>query len=538
MTGENSDKPVLPSGVIVSPVPMPGMIDIGALSRTVDAQEKLGQAQTRAQATDQALRELNAGTDADFVQTDDRFEAWSHDQIYDAVNGVGGMDVAGMQTLKKVWYDAYSELANLSTFNQLSISRLLGNGEWAGASGDAARDASSTFGKVANQISQVFSAMANRMDAVAWAAEATRAAVPAPATAVTTLNPDDPLSSIIPGLANPETATQSREASEQARLAVVATMNQIYKPSFPPSGSGVPSYANVASVVTGGDVSLSGVTGAGDRQSAGGANGSPSTGSPPEPGALTTDSPADLPSETPASSDLNAGGDDSTTAASATPSAGSPTATTPAINTPAAQTSPSALALGTPGAATLGGAARPGAGAGSGGGARSGTPSPGKPVAGTPSNLTGSQSSAAGGSRAGGPGAFGPMMPGGASRKTDDDAEHRTPDYLRRVQSEWTAGISTLSGVIGSDGLPLASRAEPFPPAAQVAPPAGPTQREAPVVAPRTDLPPDPTPPVPSPAAPAGDPAAEMARLIAQYGWANGGQRGQASSTTPDAGAK
>ncbi|MFD3706893.1 hypothetical protein ACFWUP_27460 [Nocardia sp. NPDC058658] len=531
MTGENTEKIVVPSGVNLSPIPVPGMVDVTALNRTINAQEKLGQAQTRSQTTDQALRDLNAGTDADFVQTDDRFEAWTHQEIYEAVNGVRGMDAAGLQTLRKVWFDAYSDLSNLSTFNQLSINRLLGHGEWAGASGDAARDASITFGRAANQISQVFSAMADRTDAVAWAAEATKAAVPAAVTFSMSLNPDDPVSSIIPGLPNPATVTQNREASEQARLAVISVMNQIYKPSFPPAGSGVPSYADVTGIVSPNDgTSAAGTTGS---PSTNGGSDSPSNGSPSDAESPTTDISANT--DTPTSTDLNSDEDDSTAAASSTPSATTPSTTTPTTNLAGVQTSPSPL--GATGAPIGGGTPHLSTGAGGGRGS-AGTPSLGMPLAGTPSNLTAGQGASAGaGARAGGAGALGPMMPGGASRKAEDDAEHRSPEYLRRVQSDWTAGITALNGgVIGSDGLPPApvSRDRPIPvPAVDPrASQTAPTPTEAPVHTPQAESTPAQHQAATPAVAPSGDQATEMARLIAQYGWANSGQ------TSPDASAK
>ncbi|MDO3645676.1 hypothetical protein [Nocardia mangyaensis] len=532
MTAGNNDEPFVPSGAIVSPIPVPGMIDPAGLTRTLNAQQKLSQAQSRADSTDKALRELNAGTDPDYVQTDDRFEAWSHQAIYDAVNGLGGMDVNGLQTLRKAWFDAYSELANLSTFNQLGVNRVLSHGAWAGASGDAAREASATFGKAANQVAQVFSAMADRMDAVAWAAEATRTAVPAPVSASNTLNPDDPLSSIIPGLANPETVTQSREQAEEARLAVVAAMNQIYKPSFPPSGSGVPSYTNVASVLTTGDTPVTGTSGAGSGINGG--SGSPSAATPSGAGAPATDIPTGSATEALASTptDPASSNGDTTSAASMVPTTTTPTTTNPVVSAPAAQTSPSGLAAGQAGVGGLG-VARPVSGLGG----RQGTPSPGKSVAGPSANPGGSSGLGAGttpGARAGGAGAFGPMMPGGASRRKEDDAEHQTPEYLRRVHADWTAGISTSNGVIGSDGLPPVSCPDPGPPAVPAPSAPMPVSREVPTVAPPAAAPPDESPASAPPASTSGGQAAEMARLIAQYGWANGSQGAPAIPASQD----
>ncbi|NEW54036.1 hypothetical protein GV792_28840, partial [Nocardia cyriacigeorgica] len=61
---------------------------------------------------DQKLVDLGAGIDPDYVSTLEHFEGMTHQALYDAVHGPGGLDPAGLQTLRRVWYECYSELVN------------------------------------------------------------------------------------------------------------------------------------------------------------------------------------------------------------------------------------------------------------------------------------------------------------------------------------------------------------------------------------------------------------------------------------------
>lgn len=223
---------------------LPGFADAADSAASAHTATELDRALARVQRTDAALHAEDIGVDPDYARTEERFEGWSHERIHDAVHGGGGMDPARLQAARQAWSDAYSRLSQASTFQLLAMDRLLGEGAWAGASGDAARTASTAFGRSANLVAQVFAAVADRMDALAWAAEATRLAVPAPSACVAA-DPDDPTSHIVPGLANPRTSTAEREAAEAARLEAVAAMNNIYKTGFPPNGSGVPGYPTV-----------------------------------------------------------------------------------------------------------------------------------------------------------------------------------------------------------------------------------------------------------------------------------------------------
>lgn len=239
----------LPGIVVPSPLPIPGAMDPAALQQTVNAQQKAGEAQGRGNRGDSELNDLGAGTDPDFVNTIEHFEGMTHEAMYQAVHGPGGMDAAGLRTLQRTWFDSYSDLANLSTFNLMGMNRIFGNGGWQGTSGEAAQTASQRFSQAANQIGRVFDSVANRLDSLAWSAEAVRTAVqPPPASVVVAPNPDNPVESILPGLINPEFDEQVRTAREQARQAAIRALNSAYTPTFPPAGTGVPAYINVPQI--------------------------------------------------------------------------------------------------------------------------------------------------------------------------------------------------------------------------------------------------------------------------------------------------
>lgn len=58
------------------------------------------------------------------------------------------------------------------------------------------------------------------------------------------------------------------------------------------------------------------------------------------------------------------------------------------------------------------------------------------------------------------------MAPGAGARRQDDEAEHSAPDYLRRVQPDWTEGLESSSGAIGADLVPDADSVSTAPAAA------------------------------------------------------------------------
>lgn len=446
--------------------PIPGIL-FGpevAYQSTEGSRQKVSEAQQRAQQTDSALGDLGAGTDPDYVHTIEHFEGMTHEAMYQAVHGPGGMDAAGLQNLRRAWHETYADLVNLSTFNLMGMNRIFGDGLWQGQSGAGAQAASERFARAANQIGQVFGSVSNRLDALSWAAEALRTAVLPPMDAVTA---PDPATALLPGLLDPAAEEQSRQAREQARQAVIRALNSIYLPTFPPAGTGVPAYAQVPQL-PGGDVP--GTGGPGGTGPAGTTGGPTDTGGGDQPKDNNPQPQAQNPG-TPNTTKTEAAGTDTakstqngqqTTTSPNKTDTSSPNSTTPAgvrgnpSTTPGNRNSrPGGPNGGRPGAP--GSPSRPGG--------------PGSSVPGAPSRsgpgTVGAPVSASRGTP-GGTGPYGPMAPGAGARKNEDDNEHRSPDYLRGVQPDWTDGVVLPGGVIGSnpDLAPAAAAPPPVTAAA------------------------------------------------------------------------
>ncbi|MFD6395449.1 hypothetical protein [Nocardia sp. NPDC060249] len=513
---------------------------------------KLGGVRSRSQAIEAALSGQGTSTDPDYAKTLEQFQTMSHQQIYDAVHGAGGMDVAGLQTLGTVWQKASTELTTAAQSNAKDLARLLGNGEWSGSSGDAARAASQRVATVIDVVGQVFGAVGTRVEGLACAAEAVRAAVQAPRTLVTTLNPDDPMSSIIPGLVNPTTATDQRAEQDQALAATRAAMEQIYTPSYPPNGSGVPSYPVVQDALAGGDQSAAGGNG-GTQGEGSPSSPSPATNGETAPAGADDDTATEEPSNVDGAQDdsTDPSGTDEDTTEQTEDSSGSPSESSPQTTAAGTQSGPLGAAgspmSGTPGTGSpssgLPGASLPGAGVPS-------TPNLGAPLPGVnaqPPSTSVAGSAGAGGGRASAHGPMGPMAPGAGQRRGGNDDEHQSPDYLRRVHDDWTEGINSRPAAVGADA-PSALPVEhsDAPPARQAAVSAAPTtpasNSAAPVdnsrtpaeVPPSTSIPesvlesavpiqvdqPEPTPAAGPPAEqqPAGL-TPDVASLLSAYGW-------------------
>ncbi|MFI1459421.1 hypothetical protein [Nocardia carnea] len=418
---------------------LPGVGDYVANQQSQAAVQQSTKAQDRVASWDSGLADLGAGTDPDFVTTLEHFEGMTHQALYQAVHGEAGMDAAGLRTLQQVWRENYSELLDLTTFNRLGLNRIFSDGLWTGAAADAAQVASERYALAANQIGQVFASVADRLDALAWSAEALRAAVqPPPGPAVLLADPDNPSQSLLPGLVNPEFSDQDRAAREVARQEAVRALNNIYKPTYPPAGSGVPTYVTVP-------------------QMAGDTPGAPGGTSPSTPGAPVTTSttppgtptaPGTPGATIPPGGDTPAGLDPSQLGAleGLLPETGmtpdDPAATTPAGVTPSTTTMPGSPGLGTA-APTLDNSDQPGRTVSNPGG-------PGAPGAST--TQPGAMATGARGAPPAGRGPMMPMAPGAAgNRRQEDDDEHTAPDYLRRVYDEWTEGLANPEGVIGAD---------------------------------------------------------------------------------------
>ncbi|MGQ4600538.1 hypothetical protein [Nocardia sp. R6R-6] len=441
MGGQNEPVPSpVPLPGVPSPIPLPGVLGPAAVQQTTNAQQRAEAARNRINTGDAELGDLGAGTDPDFVRTIEHFEGMTHEAMYEAVHGPGGLDAVGLRTLQRVWFESYSDLVNLSTFNLMGLNRIFGNGLWQGISGDAAQAASTQFSRAANQIGRVFDSVANRLDSLAWSAEAVRAAVQPPLASVTaTPNPDNPVESILPGLINPEFDDQARAAREQARQAVIRALNSAYTPAFPPAGAGVPAYTNVPQI---GAADGLPVISASQNGSPGNATGVPSNSNvealqqnPSDPGGTEPVS-SEVP-KLPPGLGLPEGlrPEPDTTPSNATTLAG----LSPAPGTPG-------LSPGGPGPGTPGGPGSVGLGPGG-----PGSSIPGAPTSGLPPTMMGTSGPAA--TRGGMGTPMGPMSPAAGARKKDDEAIHESPGYLRRVHSDWTEGLGGSVGVIGDDQI-------------------------------------------------------------------------------------
>ncbi|WP_280448010.1 hypothetical protein [Nocardia cyriacigeorgica] len=455
MGGQDGTGPQLPPA---SSIPIPGFQELIVSKESQNAAGRVATSMDRAAYYDSNLADLGAGNDPDYVSTLEHFEGMTHAAMYQAVHGPGGVDAAGMRTLQRVWQQCSSDLLNLTMFNLMGLNRIFGSGDWQGESTNAAEAAAMQFGNAANQIGQVFSSVSARLDALAWAAEAVRTAVqPPPASTNPLPDPDNRDESAAPGLISPEYADSDRAARELARQEAVRVMNTLYKPNFPPAGSGVPSYVEVPQI-GGGDGSPSGPS-SGRPNGPGGSGGTPPGGDTGQPGAGVP--PGQTPPEPgqgqpktgleglgiPEGLGLPEGllpGTDSTTAASTTAPGLGPNATS----------SPHSAGLGSSGPGGSGpgmdGSDRAGRSLADGGGP--GSSRPGAPGAGA--GLAPGAAGAGARPGAGGRGMpMAPMAPGGRrDSNSENESEHSAPDYLRGVSDEWTEGLGSPVGVIG-EGL-------------------------------------------------------------------------------------
>ncbi|MFI9511247.1 hypothetical protein [Nocardia sp. NPDC052566] len=478
------------------------------------AQQKASEAQGRTQRGDQRLTDLGAGTDPDYVQTVEHFEGLTHEAIYAAVHGGGdgrgGMDAAGLKGLRQTWFDTYSDLVNLSTFNLMGLNRIFSSGRWEGAGGDAARAASEQFDHVANQIGQVFSSVTDRLDALAWSAEALKTAIQPPPTPVASVNPDNPAESVLPGLANPTFDEQADNAREQARQAAVRAVNSIYVPTFPPAGTGVPAYTTVPQIpganaapdtLTGGrpgDVSTSGADNSDGRQRP------DNVGAPANPQATQ---PKTEPAATNAASTTPANATSDNQSPGAKPAA-APPSTTPAGVNPSTTTT-TGTPRPSPKTPSLNNSGRPEGSSPKPGGP--GTSRPGVPTTNTPgagSPILGTRSTPGAGT-----GPMGPMAPGAGARRKDDESEHRAPDYLRQVHPDWAEGLDKTAAVIGEDphdtgiGNSTETASTPYQYAPTAAPPPAPAEPRTPYYVDDSPSPAEPASPASTQPATASGPA-------------------------------
>ncbi len=454
-----------PSSLAGIPAPLIALGGNAAAVAAAAAQQKVTAAQSRASATDQELLANKAGIDPNFVSSEDNFGKYSHADIYQHAQA---LNVEGLRTAQTLWSTECTRLSDLSMSLQFAVLGLMANGAWQGQSGDAARTAIGVLGGATRQVAEVFSTVADRLDAAAWAAEATRLAIPPPttSTAVANPNPDDPTSMIIPGLINPATATADAEARTAAENTARATMLSVYSPAFPTTGNTVPSFVEAPQFGQGGVPSTGSPGNSGDPASQGG---SPDSAAAPASQEAAPGSPEDSAAE----SDPAASGDDSSGNSGGADSDSSPQ--DDGTTTPSSETAPSAASMNQPGQSPNSPTA--GSPSGSPGGSGSPTPggqvgaptnggqvgapiAPGKAVPGSGTTSGPARSTAAGLANSGRPGTpgMGSMAPGAGARGKggEGNEEHRAPDYLRSVLPDWLEGTEAAPTAFGADAISAA----------------------------------------------------------------------------------
>ncbi|WP_052313619.1 PPE domain-containing protein [Nocardia thailandica] len=385
--------------------------------------------------------------DGKAVTAPEEFSTWTHQQIWEALNGKDGQagvsagEVnAGADAWRRLTTGTQAAVDNYRT----SFERVLSE-KWSGTSGTAAIEAIKSYTTEAGKLPTAFQLVANGIDHMEGLLGQAKIAIPKPEE----VSSFDEFVGHIPGNGVVKAAKhRANEAQADAQLFMIGT--------YQPGSTTVDSHTPVLPVPQ--NTVSSPSTGPGDGNNGdgtgnGNGNGSNNSGVPSTAPAGTGENPA---ATTPQSTDTtdDPSDDDTDTGDTDTnPSSTDPSSTTPAATTPDTTGTPN-----TPGDNKTGGP--PGAGS-----PGSGTPGAGVPGAGTPgagrsvAAAPGAAGAAGAGARtgAGASGARGMSgMPGmmgggrGAGGK-DDENEHKTPDYL--VQDRETELIGKLPPTLPAGGV-------------------------------------------------------------------------------------
>ncbi len=372
------------------------------------------------------------------------FSTWSHEQIWDALNGKDGkpaVDAGQINASADGWRRLTTGTETAVNNYRTSFERVLSE-KWSGASGNAAIDGVKSYTAEAANLPTTFQMVANGIDYMEGVLGQAKIAIPKPEE----VSGFDEFIGSIPGNGVVKAAKhRANEAEEDARLFMIGT----YQPGSITVDKQTPilplPHNNIGDP---GSVPDTGVNG--DTGGSNGNNGSNNGGTPEtDPAATQQDPAATEPRATDSGDDQS---DDSTGDDYTEPSATDPAATSPAATTPAG--------TGTP---TTPGGGSPGSGSPGSGSPGSGVPSAGTPGAAVPGTPGGAGTAAGAGARAGtgsvagGRGMSGmPGMMGGGrgGGKGEDDSEHSIPDYLIQDREDELIGLlpPTLppGGVIGA----------------------------------------------------------------------------------------
>jgi hypothetical protein len=379
------------------------------------------------------------GEYAPATATKEAFKTWTHQQIWEALNGnsenpaVASADInAGADGWRRLTADL--SLA-LDTFGK-NVDTVI-NEKWGGQSANAAVEGTRTFTTEARRLVNSFEMVANSIDLMqGYLAQAKMSIVPP-----VEVSGFDEFVGHIPGNGVVKAAKhRANEAQAQAQDLMI----EFYQPGVTAVDTKTPVLPVTKSPVGEGPGTQQPV-GQGGTQSPAGTNPSSTTPAGTNPAGPTSQDTATPGQETPQDSATNPAGTE--TPASTTPS----TTTTPANTVPLEEpvgrpntTTTLGSPSGVPMVATPGG--QPPAGI------------PGRTVSGTP----GSPNQTAGpATRSGGPAATrgmsgmpGAMGAGGQRGRGDDDDEHKTPDYLVQDRATELLGeqprVLPPGGVIGA----------------------------------------------------------------------------------------
>lgn len=419
-----------------------------------------GAATTRDRATELARSAVNAAHDPEYIQNLEDFKNRSHQEIYQHAQQMqpGTMHASG---------EAWKLIGSGMQFATMALSskvRTAAANGWEGTATAAMLAALDGYVSEMEAIQDVANGVGWRIVSAALAAEAVKAAVPAPPSSATSSSPT------VPGLENPAILIGSEQAASDGHQEAVWAMANHYVPNYQPAGQGVPVFG--APTEPGNGANVPGTPG--NSIPAGvspqGVGEQPSTNAPEQ--THQEDQPDNeddvaSPGDDSSAGDTNGGdsgdtssspagdGDDSTT------TAGTDTGTPAATATPGSPSSPSGP-YGSGGSGVPGGSgtpigpgtpgAQPGAGAPVAGRSMPGSPvGPGAvgvgPVAGAGARST--------------PGMGGmPGMGGAAGRRQgDQDGEHKgVPEWM--INQRNTAELlgprePTTPAVFGIDAGPI-----------------------------------------------------------------------------------
>ncbi|MFC6011318.1 PPE domain-containing protein [Nocardia lasii] len=378
--------------------------------------------------------------------TPEAFSTWSHEQIWNALNGNGtepAVDAGQINATADGWRRLTTGTETAVTNYRTNFERVLSE-KWSGSSGSAAIEAVKSYTTEAAKLPATLQMVANGIDYMEGLLGQAKIAIPKPENVSTF----DEFIGHIPGNGVVKAAKhRADEAEEDARLFMIGT----YQPGSVTVDSQTPVLPLPKDTVNNpGDAGPGGGNPGGGGN--GGNGGSPGTGPAATPSTPDTTAPQATDQDDDETDDLN---EDNDTGDDTTPSTDDPTDTTPAATTPAGTGTPTTPGGGSPGTGS------PGSGSPGGGSPGSGVPAgaPGAAVPGTPGGAAAAGSGARAGTSvgAGGRGMSGmPGMMGGGrgGGKGEDDAEHAIPDYLIQDREDELIGLlpPTLppGGVIGA----------------------------------------------------------------------------------------